>query len=135
MQKIFLDTNVILDFVLHRDGEIQAMDILQMGEDEKISLCTSFLSMANIAYILRKLPQKELYRMLSLLTSMFDVLPMTKEYFTKALQIENVDFEDVLQYVCAKENKCDVIVTSNKKHFLFSEVQICSPNEFLSRNK
>ncbi|MBR4115688.1 MAG: PIN domain-containing protein, partial [Bacteroidales bacterium] len=97
MQKIFLDTNVILDFVLHRDGEIQAMDILQMGEDEKISLCTSFLSMANIAYILRKLPQKELYRMLSLLTLMFDVLPMTKEHFTKALQIENVDFEDVLQ--------------------------------------
>ena len=56
-------------------------------------------------------------------------------HFTKALQIENVDFEDVLQYVCAKENKCDVIVTSNKKHFLFSEVQICSPNEFLNRNK
>ena len=135
MKKVFLDTNVILDFVLHRDGEIQTMDILQMGEDKKISLCTSFLSMANIAYILRKLPPKDLYRILSLLTTMFDVLPMTKEHFSKALRIENVDFEDVLQYVCAKESKCDCIITSNKKHFIFSDMQIYSPIDFLGTNK
>ncbi len=131
MKKVFLDTNVILDFVMHRDGENFALDIMQIGEEGKIFLCTSFLSMANVAYVLRKLPQKDLYRILSLLTTMLSVLPMSKEQFSKALQIENADFEDVLQYVCAKENKCDCIVTSNKKHFEFSEIQVYSPYEFL----
>ncbi len=130
MKKVFLDTNVILDFVLHRDGENNAIDIMQMGEEGKISLCTSFLSMANIAYILRKIPKENLYNILSLLTTIFSILPMTNDQFSKALHIENTDFEDVLQYVCAKDNQCDCIVTSNKKHFEFSKIQIYSPYEF-----
>lgn len=134
MKKIFLDTNVILDFVMHREGEIYAMDILQMGEDEKISLCTSLLSMANVAYILRKLPQKELYKILKLLTTMIGVLPMNKEQFSNALQIEHVDFEDVLQYECAKDALCDCIITSNKKHFDFSKLSVYSPIEYIEQH-
>ena len=54
MTKIFLDTNVILDFILEREGADDATDILQLGEDKQIELAVSFLTMANTAYVVRK---------------------------------------------------------------------------------
>lgn len=47
MKRIFIDTNVVLDFILCRDGEQEAMDIFQLGEDGKVSLFVSYLTMAN----------------------------------------------------------------------------------------
>ena len=38
MNKIFLDTNVILDLVTKRDGFEDACDILQIGDDGKVSV-------------------------------------------------------------------------------------------------
>lgn len=46
MKKVFIDTNVLLDFVTGRDGYEDACDILQLGEDSKVSLCASYLTMA-----------------------------------------------------------------------------------------
>ena len=54
MKRIFLDTNIIVDFILERDGAENAANILQLGEDRKIELAVSFLTMANTAYIARK---------------------------------------------------------------------------------
>ena len=49
MKRIFLDTNIIVDFILERDGAEDAANILQLGEDGKIELAVSFLTMANTA--------------------------------------------------------------------------------------
>lgn len=53
-KNVFIDTNVILDFVLCRDGEQNATDIFQLGENGDIRLSVSFLTMANVAYVARK---------------------------------------------------------------------------------
>ena len=42
MKRVFLDTNVLLDFVLCREGEQDAMDIFQMGEDGTVELVVFF---------------------------------------------------------------------------------------------
>ena len=52
--RLFLDTNILLDILLERPGYQSALEILQAGSDGKVSLHTSILSMANIAYVLRK---------------------------------------------------------------------------------
>lgn len=41
MKKVFIDTNVLLDFVTERDGYEDACDILQLGEDSKAVLYAS----------------------------------------------------------------------------------------------
>lgn len=41
------------------------------------------------------------------------------------------DFEDCLLSVCAKANKCDAIVTRNKKDFLAFDIMLLSPEELL----
>lgn len=99
MKKVFLDTNILLDFVTERDGVEDASAILQLGEEGKVWLTTSFLTMANVAYVARKgRTQAELYELMKGLSEMIEVLAMDEVQFQEALSIVSTDFEDVLQY-------------------------------------
>lgn len=134
MLKVFVDTNVVLDFVLNRSGMQNALDIFQLGEDAKAKLTVSFLTMANVAYVARKHRTTEvLYAYLQELAMLFEILPMDESQFGNALDIKASDFEDVLQYVCAKQNGSNVIITNNVKHFSFSDIPVLSPQDFLEK--
>lgn len=133
MQRVFIDTNVVLDFVLCRNGEQEAMDIFQLGEEEKVSLTVSYLTMANVAYVARKhRTRKELYTYLKELSCLFCILPMDERQYQEALLTEVSDFEDMLQFVCAKNNQCDLIITNNTKHFSFSTLPVLTPAQYLA---
>lgn len=132
MKKVFLDTNVVLDFVTQRDGYEDACDIFQLGEDNIVSLCVSFLTMANTAYVAKRgRTIDELYALMEGLTDMFEVLQMDQEQLRSSFSVIAADFEDVLQYICASYHNCDIIVTNNTKHFKFSKIQVLTPKEFL----
>ena len=130
--KVFLDTNVLLDFEMERDGIEEASEIFQMGEDGKLDLCVSILTMANTAYIARKGRTKEkLCEDLSLLSGMISVLPMDGKQWLDALALNAGDLEDALQYECAKASNCDCIVTRNTRDFSFSAIEVLTPKDFL----
>ena len=52
--KIFIDTNVLIDLLYKREGYEQAGKILALSQNSQYVLYTSVLSIANLAYILRK---------------------------------------------------------------------------------
>ena len=132
MKQIFLDTNIVVDFILEREGAEDAANILQLGEDGKIELAVSFLTMANTAYIVRKgHTQEQLYSIMSELSAMFKTLPMDETQLQQTLEQPATDFEDMLQYQCAKANPCDIVITRNKKHFAFAKLPVLTPSEFL----
>lgn len=132
MKRVFIDTNVILDFTQLRDGADAAEEILQMGVNGHIEICTSILSMANVAYIAKKGRTKEqLYETMKDLSDFIHSLPMDEEQLQAAIAQPTTDFEDMLQYQCALYGGCDVIVTRNIRHFLFSELTLCTPQTFL----
>lgn len=132
MKRVFLDTNVILDFTQNRGGADAAEMILHLGEKEEIEVCTSFLSMANVAYIARKGRTKEqLYKVMKEISTFIHTLPMDEEQLQAAIAHPASDFEDMLQYQCALYGGCDVIVTRNTRHFSFSMLPLCTPQEFL----
>jgi len=131
MRLVFLDTNVLLDFVLCRDGADCAEMILQMGVAGRMDVCTSLLSMANVAYIARKgRTSEQLCSMMDDLTSIVRTLPMDEGQLRNAIVRPVADFEDMLQYQCALACGCDAIVTRNTKHFGFSELPVYTPQEF-----
>lgn len=132
MKKVFLDTNVLLDFVTHRNGYEEACDILQLGEDSMISLYASYLTMANTAYVARKgRTQEELYEIIEGLSEMITVLSMDQNQLKDVLKLKASDMEDVMQYVCALSNQCDLIITRNTRHFSFSNIPVYTPTDFL----
>ena len=134
MMNIFIDTNVIIDLLVKRDGFAASAEVLARAKEKDMKLVVSVLTMANIAYILRKaLKGNDLYKELSKLANLFDVADLTKEHLVSALALEAKDFEDALQYYCACSNECEIIVTRNKKDFAFSKVEVLTPEEFLQK--
>ena len=133
MKKIFLDTNVILDVILNREGAGIARQILQFGEENQIRNCTSVLSFANISYVLHKyMAGKTLYEVLNALFDCITILPMGDRQVYDSLTMKGADFEDSLQTVCAKHSGCDCIITNDRKHFRGIPLPVYTPEEFMN---
>lgn len=132
--RVFLDTNVLLDLLLGRTGRDNTAYILELGRVETITVYTSVLTIADIAYIARKfMGIRDIPEILSTLIHKVSVLPMDSAQIQKALVSNAVDLEDAFQGECAIAAKCDCIVTNNVKHFknYQGEINIFSPSEFL----
>lgn len=131
MKHVFLDTNILIDYVQARAGGDDAKQLLVRGRDGDIELYASFLTFANMAYILDG--KTDIYELFAMLTGFIKVLPMDGGQLQTALTRRVKDFEDMLQYQCAKVAGCDVIVTCNKRHYTeFSDLPLMTANEILT---
>lgn len=121
MRKVFLDTNVVLDAAIpERENNESANAILSACDYKDIEGFVSFLTVANAAYLLKKgRTEKEMVKALRETLDGLTILPMDNSQVEQAYKVEAPDFEDVLQYECAKAGGCEVIVTANTKHFKF----------------
>jgi predicted nucleic acid-binding protein len=116
--KVFLDTNIILDLLLERDGWKQSAKILSLQEKGALTICVSVLTMVNVAYVYRKTVGEDIAVVnLKYLSSFLEVLPMDAAMMEKAILAGGRDFEDTLQAIVAASARCDVIVTRNVKDF------------------
>lgn len=138
MTKLFLDTNVILDLYLPgREGKDAARTLLDLRDasEDSIRLYLSFLSVANIAYVLRKYYDKA--RMKEIIRELFhfcDVLSMSDISILDALDSPCPDFEDSLQLSCAEMKECDFLLTSNLHHFQGKTwMTVLTPAQFLEK--
>ena len=136
MTKIFLDTNVILDlYIPGREGKAAAQSLFNLKESagDDIRLYLSFLSVADIAYVLRKhLGNGRLEEVLRELLHLCDVLPMSDFSIRDALESSCPDFEDALQISCAEIKECDFLLTSNLRHFQGNTwIPVLTPAQFL----
>lgn len=132
MKRVFLDTNILLDLVQKREGFNKAVNILEGAFKNQYSICACVLSYANIAYVLRKETKERRYQLLSLLAETVPMLPLMPDDVTLAIVNPVNDFEDMLQYQCAKANGCDVIITNNGKDYAeFCDLPFMTAAEFL----
>ena len=134
MKYAFIDTNVLIDYILNRQGGDDAKQLLMRGQKGDARLSASFLTFANMAYIVRG--KADVYGLFEMLTQFVDVLPMDERQLQATLSKKVRDFEDMLQYQCAKAAGCEVIITNNKRDFEeFSDWPIMTAEEFLSQTE
>ena len=133
MMKVFVDTNVVLDFLLKREDFFEdARMIMALGYNKRCDLYMS--SFSNIAYIARKqLKGDALYECFSEIRELLSVSPVTQVELDQAILLRASDFEDALQYNSAKTVGADCILTRNTKDFQFSEIVILTPSEFVKK--
>jgi predicted nucleic acid-binding protein len=132
MKRVFLDTNILLDYGLDREQADNAEKILALGRLGVIELYASYLSYANMGYILRHHPIAEIYTLIRMMRQPVEVLPCDAAQLDAGLGFEVKDFEDMMQYQCAKAAGCDVIVTNNNRDFHeFCELPFLTSEEFL----
>jgi len=135
MTRIFLDTNVLIDFFANRKPfSIEVATLFDYSFKNKINLYISAVSYNNIYYILRRsCSHSETIKMLTELNEWTEIIDVSKDIINKSLKSDFKDFEDANQYCCAKSiTKIDFIVTRNTKDFKTSSLAILTPKEAVS---
>lgn len=59
------------------------------------------------------------------------ILNVSEEHVHNAFKLKWHDTEDALQYVVAKDNAVDVIITNNKSDFEANDLKLMTAQEFL----
>lgn len=132
--RVFLDTNVVLDFCAEREEFFRpAAIIFQLGREGKVELVASATTFINSFYILRReYSHDELYDRLKSIANSCTVSPADANVIKQAFDNVYPDFEDAVQYFSAKALETDIIITRNKDDFTMAEDgMVLTPEEFL----
>lgn len=136
MQTVLIDADVILDLFIQREPHHSVSLRLFSYLDQKpdtLQGVTSPVIIANVAYILGKLKsQAYAVQKIQELRQIIEVAPVTQATIDLALSSPYKDFEDAIQYYCAKTNDIPVIITRNVGDFPSGEVLIVTPQEFIT---
>jgi predicted nucleic acid-binding protein len=133
MERLFIDTNLLLDFVLDRKPfSDQAEAKLTLKYTHKKRLFTSALSLANVAYVVRKAGKNPI-RTIEDLMKWVEIVRLTKSEFKASIKSTFKDFEDALQYYSAQSVQADVIIKRDIKDFSTSAIAVQSPAQFLRK--
>jgi predicted nucleic acid-binding protein len=133
MEKVFADTDIVLDLLAEREPFYKGAAILfSMADNNEIKLHVSALSFANAQYVLRKkLADREARKTLQSFKVLVTVLPVHDKVIELALASNFSDFEDAIQYYTAIENSMKILVTHNLKDFRPSKIPVMTAEGYL----
>jgi predicted nucleic acid-binding protein len=135
MSRLFLDTNVILDLLAHRDPHFDSIARLAtLADQKKLALVSSPLSFTTVDFILNKYESEDSVRAkLRKFKIICEVGEVNEETIEKGLNSAFKDFEDAVQYYSALQTNCSVIITRNAKDFKHSSIPVMTAEEYLKR--
>ena len=133
MKRLFLDTNILIDYIDNRAGADDAEQIFAYGFSGEVQLYASSLTFANMAYIIKGRTQEEKYDALNQMAGVVEIIDLRKQEVIAAISQPVKDFEDMLQYQCAKTAGCDYIVTNDRRHYDFSDIPHFTSADFVKQ--
>ena len=130
--KVFLDTNILLDFLLQRTGELEEIKLIFNPPSGKIlDLFVSESVLITAVYFLQK-QNIDALSVTRLLVQNLSILPFKKEIFNSPVETFQ-DTEDGLLYFLAFDAKMDFFITRNTNDFKnhLKELPVFSPKQFI----
>lgn len=120
--KVFLDTNILLDVLSsERISSQVTKELLLKYSNEKAKFVINDLSLNTLYYIGSKLDRDKTFNFMKDIT--FDN-PLFEVYYMNADDLKQIynymdknvgeDFEDLQQYIAAKNSGCNCIITNDK---------------------
>jgi predicted nucleic acid-binding protein len=134
MTDLFIDTNVIIDFLIDRKPHSrEAAIIFTLIEQKKIKGFASSLTFSNLYYVLRKIEShNNVKSKLESLSQIVGILKVEERTIKEALASDFPDFEDSIQYFSAIDSKkIDVIITRNTRDYKKSDIPVMTPGDYL----
>ena len=134
MTDLFIDTDVIIDFLFDRKPQSrEAAVIFTLIEQKKIKGYASSLTFSNLYYVLRKIESHiKVKSKLESLSQIVGILKVEEQTIKDALASDFPDFEDSIQYFSALDSKkIDVIITRNIKDYKKSDIPVMTPGDYL----
>jgi predicted nucleic acid-binding protein len=133
MDKILVDTNIVLDLLAKREEFWQeAQELFTLSDQKKVKLFVSSLTFANTYYLLSKnLKIENARKILRKFKVLVEVLPMDDKIIDLSLDSDFKDFEDAIQYHTAIENNLDLVITRNLKDFKLSKIPVLTAKNYI----
>jgi predicted nucleic acid-binding protein len=134
MTDIFIDTDVIIDFLIDREPHSrEAAIIFTLIEQRKLKGFVSSLTFSNLYYVLRKIEShNKVIAKLDSISRLLTILKVDQQTIKYAIESGFPDFEDSIQYKCALDyKKIDVLITRNIKDYKGSEIPVMTPADYL----
>lgn len=135
--KIYIDSNVLIHYCTNVLDVVEALNYV-FKKRKKDKLFTSSLAIAQtIATLQKNMNGRKAYskektiRLVKPLMDKITVLDLTSSDIQKAMEKDNKDVEDSIQYIISKKMKCDAIITRNTKDFPFIDVYVIKPERRL----
>ncbi|BCD61522.1 hypothetical protein NitYY0826_C0377 [Nitratiruptor sp. YY08-26] len=135
--KIFLDANIILDILdikrEFHEYSVKTYEYLILNHQ----IFTSCDLITTIYYINAKIDKEKAILNIQKIIKTLTLIEFSNEDVEKAcdLMLRNKDFkdlEDTLQYIMAKKQNCNMII-SNDENFVSKDIEILNSKEFFNR--
>ena len=135
MEKLFVDTNIVLDLLQKREEFYrEAQELFTLADKKKVKLYISSLTIANTHYLLsRHYNSNDARKILAKFKVLVEVLSLDHKIIDLALTSDLKYFEDAVQYYTALENNMDLIITRNKRDFKKQSIPVLTAKEYINR--
>ncbi|MBX2949012.1 MAG: PIN domain-containing protein [Crocinitomicaceae bacterium] len=138
MDKVLLDTDVMLDFFFDRKPfSEETSRILSLCEKEELKGFVTSVALSSMYYLLRKTAKHEkVMASLKMLLEIVDVVTTDKATILEALNSGFKDFEDALQNFSTQNNQgIHIVITRNIKDYKTSKLSVMTPEMYLKSIK
>jgi len=147
--RVFVDTNVILEYFMHREGFDVAEKFLLQIRDRELDAYMSVGAFYTMHYIVLRYLHKEkglygeecLFNLRSVMGKMLQLFEVAEHDKTSLLygisDVRYKDLEDSCQYQAAVKAECKYLVTFNIADFPVGDdgsVQVLTPQQFIDLN-
>jgi len=137
--KLFLDANILVDVVDNNrvfSRKSASLFAFFINNDDNYELYTSCDLLTTVYYLTRKpLGKEKALQQIKIFNRTIKVIEFGNKEVAEAIELmerneKYSDLEDTIQYVMARKEKCDYIIT-NDKNFASGDVPILSSEEAL----
>lgn len=135
MKHFFLDTNILIDFLVDRKPfSDQAAILFQSANNNEVRLYVAAISFNNVYYIVRQVhSHAKTMGLIKTLAQYVEIVAIDGAILKKAIASDFKDFEDAIQSFAA-ESVADIelIVTRNLKDFKKSNLPVFAPESAIA---
>ena len=132
--KVFVDTNIIVDFLTKRHPfDVPAAQLFNRADKGEIEACVPASVFPFLFYLLSKLlsSRADAWMVVAQFRQLVTLVPVDKRIVDLALASDFKDLEDAIQYQVAAINGMQFFITRNLKDFKGAAIPVMTAEAFL----
>jgi predicted nucleic acid-binding protein len=136
MKKIFLDANVVIDFLdVSSKDHAAAVSCVRIIRKHFRKPVVSPVTFIIVNFLLGKFIKNKQWhkRQMELVFSAMEITPLQPSFIDAAFKTYFTDMEDALQHQCALQAKASVIITRDIHDYFDSKIPVVHPHDFVLR--
>ena len=138
IKKVYLDANILLDYLVDSRLKHEKSDrVIEYCFAHHFEIMTSCDIVTTIYYIDAKLGKQRALENIIKMNMFVKIIDFSNKEVTQTCKLmkgdeDYEDLEDTMQYILAKKEQCDLIISNDRK-FVSKEIELLSSEAFIEK--